>query len=248
MKNILGKKHGMTRVFSEEGIVDPVSVLEAGPCVVTQIKTEQKNGYQAIQIGYLAATKLNAPESGHLSRASLVRHLREFRVDDLGDSQVGQIVDVGIFQPGDLVDVTGISKGKGFAGGMKRHNFGGGPKTHGQSDRARAPGSVGAGTTPGRVFKGTPMAGHMGSQTITTSNLKVVRVDTERNLILVKGSVPGSKGTLLVIRDAIKPKSLLVKIKKEEITEDSSKKEKKAEAKEPSNEKSNDQKPKEDKK
>ena len=204
MKNFLGKKQGMTGVFSEEGIVEPVSVLEAGPCVVTQIKTEQKNGYQAIQIGYLAATKLNAPEAGHLSRASLVRHLREFRVDDLGDSQVGQIVDVGIFQPGDLVDVTGISKGKGFAGGMKRHNFGGGPKTHGQSDRARAPGSVGAGTTPGRVFKGTPMAGHMGSQTITTSNLKVVRVDTERNLILVKGSVPGSKNTILSIKESKK--------------------------------------------
>ena len=125
-------------------------------------------------------------------------------MDDLGDSQVGQIVDVGIFQPGDLVDVTGISKGKGFAGGLKRHNFGGGPKTHGQSDRARAPGSVGAGTTPGRVFKGTPMAGHMGSQTITTSNLKVVRVDTERNLILVKGSVPGSKNTILSIKESKK--------------------------------------------
>ena len=204
MKNILGKKHGMTRVFSEEGIVEPVSVLEAGPCVVTQIKTEQKNGYQAIQIGYLGVTKLNAPEAGHLNRSSLVRHLKEFRVNDLGDSQVGQIVDVSIFQPGDFVDVTGISKGKGFAGGMKRHHFSGGPKTHGQSDRARAPGSVGAGTTPGRVFKGTPMAGHMGSQTITTSNLKVVRVDTERNLILVKGSVPGSKNTILSIKESKK--------------------------------------------
>tara|TARA_B100000745_G_scaffold241183_1_gene163639 strand:- start:188 stop:817 length:630 start_codon:yes stop_codon:yes gene_type:complete len=204
MKNILGKKHGMTRVFSDEGIVEPVSVLEAGPCVVTQVKTEQKHGYQAIQIGYLGAKKLNSPEAGHLNRASLVRHLKEFRVNDLGDSQVGQIVDVGMFQPGDFVDVTGISKGKGFAGVMKRHHFSGGPKTHGQSDRARAPGSVGAGTTPGRVFKGTPMAGHMGSQTITTSNLKVVRVDTERNLILIKGSVPGSKNTILSIKESKK--------------------------------------------
>ena len=129
-------------------------------------------------------------------------------MNDLGDSQVGQIVDVSIFQPGDFVDVTGISKGKGFAGGMKRHHFSGGPKTHGQSDRARAPGSVGAGTTPGRVFKGTPMAGHMGSQTITTSNLKVVRVDTERNLILVKGSVPGSKNTILSIKESKKGNKL----------------------------------------
>jgi large subunit ribosomal protein L3 len=204
MKNILGKKHGMTRVFTEEGIVEPVSVLEVGPCVITQIKTEQKHGYQAIQIGYMSAKKLNAPETGHLNKISLLKHLKEFRVDDLGDSQVGQIVDVSIFEPGDLVDITGTSKGKGFAGVMKRHHFHGGPKTHGQSDRARAPGSVGAGTTPGRVFKGTPMAGHMGSQTITAIKLKVVRVDTERNLIMVKGSVPGSKNTVLSIKTSRK--------------------------------------------
>ncbi len=199
MKNILGKKHGMTRVFSEEGIVEPVSVLEAGPCVVTQIKTEQKNGYQAIQIGYLAATKLNAPEAGHLSRASLVRHLREFRVNDLGDSQVGQIVDVGIFQPGDLVDVTGISKGKGFAGGMKRHNFGGGPKTHGQREHPRSPGSIGQASDPSRVFKGMKMAGQYGNKKVSSRNLEIVSVIKQNNPLLIKRAIPGPNNGIIYL-------------------------------------------------
>ena len=202
MKGILGRKQGMTRVFLDDGTVEPVSVVEAGPCVVTQIKTRQRHGYQAIQIGYEEAKKINQPEAGHLKRGTPLRHLREFRVDDLGDAQIGQRIDVAVFQPGDMVDIIGISKGKGFAGGMKRHHFAGGPKTHGQSDRARAPGSIGAGTSPGRVFKGTPMAGHMGYRRVTAVNLKVVHVDQERNLLLVRGAVPGAKNGMLVIKES----------------------------------------------
>jgi large subunit ribosomal protein L3 len=202
MKGILGRKQGMTRVFLEDGVVEPVSVVEAGPCVVTQIKTRQRHGYQAIQIGYEEAKKINEPEAGHLKRVTPLRHLREFRVDNLGDAQIGQRIDLAMFQPGDMVDIIGISKGKGFAGGMKRHHFAGGPKTHGQSDRARAPGSIGAGTSPGRVFKGTPMAGHMGYRRVTAVNLKVVHVDQERNLLLVRGAVPGAKNGMLVIKES----------------------------------------------
>jgi len=202
MKGILGRKQGMTRVFLEDGVVVPVSVVEAGPCVVTQIKTRQRHGYQAIQIGYEEPKKLNEPEAGHLRRVTPLRHLREFRVDDLGDAQIGQRIDVAVFQPGDTVDIIGISKGKGFAGGVKRHHFAGGPKTHGQSDRQRAPGSIGAGTSPGRVFKGTPMAGHMGYRRVTAVNLKVIRVDQERNLLLVRGAVPGAKNGMLVIKES----------------------------------------------
>ena len=191
---------GMTRVFEEDGRVEPVSVVEAGPCFITQVKTRQIHGYQAVQVGYGETKKLNKPEAGHLKRSAPVRHLREFRVDDLGEAQVGQRIGVDIFEPGDIVNVTGISKGRGFAGGVKRHHFKGGPKTHGQSDRHRAPGSIGAGTSPGRVFKGTKMAGHMGDQRVTTANLKVIRVDQERNLLLLRGSVPGGKNGMLIIR------------------------------------------------
>ena len=200
MKGILGRKQGMTRLFLEDGVVEPVSVVEAGPCVVTQIKTRQRHGYQAIQIGYEEAKKLNEPKAGHLKRVTPLRHLREFKVDDLGDAQIGQRIDVAMFQPGDVVDVVGISKGKGFAGGMKRHNFAGGPKTHGQSDRARAPGSVGAGTSPGRVLKGKKMAGHMGNNRVTVRHLKVLETDLDRNLLRVKGAVPGSRNGLLLIK------------------------------------------------
>ena len=202
MKGILGRKQGMTRVFQEDGVVEPVSVVEAGPCVVTQVKTRQHHGYQAIQVGFEEAKKLNEPEAGHLKRISPMRHLKEFRVDDLGDAQIGQKIDVSIFQPGDMVDIIGFSKGKGFQGGVRRHHFRGGPKTHGQSDRQRAPGSIGAGTSPGRVWKGTRMAGHMGDRRITASNLKVVRVDAERNLLMVKGSVPGGKNGMLIIKES----------------------------------------------
>ncbi|MFH1559877.1 MAG: 50S ribosomal protein L3 [Chloroflexota bacterium] len=202
MKGILGRKQGMTRVFLEDGAVEPVSVVEAGPCVVTQVKTRQRHGYQAVQLGYEEAKKLNEPEAGHLKRVTPLRYLREFRADDLGDAQIGQRIDVGIFQPGDLVDVIGVSKGKGFAGGVKRHHFAGGPKTHGQSDRQRSPGSIGAGTSPGRVWKGTPMAGHMGYRRVTATNLKVVQVDQERNLLLVKGAVPGARNGMLMIKES----------------------------------------------
>ena len=202
MKGILGRKQGMTRLFMEDGTIEAVSVVEAGPCVVTQVKTEQRNGYQAVQIGYEEARKLNEPEAGHLKRVAHLRHLRELRTDDLGDAQVGQRIDVTIFQAGDMVDVVGVSKGKGFAGGMKRHNFRGGPKTHGQSDRGRAPGSVGAGTSPGRVWKGTRMAGHMGDRRITAVNLRVLHVDPERNLVMVRGAVPGARNGMLFIKEA----------------------------------------------
>ena len=201
MKGILGRKQGMTRLFMEDGVVEAVSVLEAGPCVVTQVKTRQRNGYQAVQIGYEESRKLNVPEAGHLKRIAPMRHLRELRMDELGDSQVGQRIDVTSFQPGDIVAVEGVSKGRGFAGGMKRHNFRGGPKTHGQSDRGRAPGSVGAGTSPGRVWKGTKMAGHMGDRRVTAMNLRVVHVDAERNLLMVRGAVPGAKNGLVLIRE-----------------------------------------------
>ena len=202
MKGILGRKQGMTRLFLENGVVEPISVVEAGPCMVTQVKTRQRHGYQAVQIGYEDPKKLNEAEAGHLKRVAPFRHLREFRVDDLGDAQIGRRINVGVFQPGYIVDVVGISKGKGFAGGVKRHHFKGGPKTHGQSDRHRAPGSIGAGTTPGRVFKGTPMAGHMGDRRVTATNLTVVQVNTERNLLLLRGSVPGAKNGLLVIKQS----------------------------------------------
>lgn len=204
MKGILGKKKGMTRIFTEDGIVQPVSVIEAGPCVITQVKTNQTNGYQAIQIGYQEAKNLNKPSAGHLRNSAPMKHLREFRTDDLAEAQLGQKINVDIFQPGDLVDITGISKGKGFAGGVKRYNFRGGPKTHGQSDRWRAPGSVGAGTTPGRTFPGTKMAGHMGSRRTTVTNMKVVHIDTERNLLLVKGAVPGGSNSVLIIKQSRK--------------------------------------------
>ena len=202
MKGILGRKQGMTRVFLEDGAVEPVSVVEAGPCVVTQVKTRQRHGYQAVQLGYEDDKKLNKPEAAHLKRVTPLRHLREFRVDDLGDAQVGQRIDVGIFQPGDMVDIVGISKGKGFAGGVKRHHFRGGPKTHGQSDRERGPGSIGSTTSPGRVWKGTRMAGHMGDRRVTAINLKVIRVDPERNLLLVRGTIPGGKNGIVVIKES----------------------------------------------
>ena len=192
----------MTRLFNEDGRVEPVTVIEAGPCTVTQVKTSQRYGYQAVQLGYEESKKLNKPEGGHLKRVAPFRHLKEFRVDDLGDAQIGQRIDVAIFEPGDIVDVSGVSKGKGFAGGVKRHHFKGGPKTHGQSDRHRAPGSIGAGTSPGRVFKGTPMAGHMGNRRVTAVNVRVIRVDPERNLLLLRGAIPGAKNGMVVVRES----------------------------------------------
>jgi len=206
MIGILGRKIGMTQVFDETGQAIPVTVIEAGPCYVTQIKTVECDGYTAVQLGFeeTKRKRLTRAQLGHLEGLPPLRHLREVRTSDIEGFDVGQKVDVGIFSAGDRVDVTGISKGKGFAGVMKRHRFAGGPATHGQSDRARAPGSVGATTTPGRVFKGTRMPGRMGNDRVTVQNLRVVQVDPERNLLLVRGAVPGATKGLLLIRQAVK--------------------------------------------
>jgi len=201
---ILGKKIGMTQIFAEDGTLVPVTAIEAGPCVVTQIKTSAKEGYDAIQLGFGEAKKLNKPQQGHLKQLGSFKYLREFRIKDPSEVSLGQKVSVEIFQPGELVDVTGTSKGRGFAGVVKRHHFAGGPKSHGQSDRHRAPGSIGAGTNPGRVIKGLRMAGHMGNERVTVKNLKVIRVDPNRNLLLVKGAVPGPRNGLLSIRKVSK--------------------------------------------
>jgi len=192
----------MATFFGEDGLAVAVTALEVGPCFVTQIKTVENDGYQAIQLGFGDGAKLNSPEKGHLKPVQhYLKYLREFRADDdLSAVQVGQKVDVSMFAPGDLVDVIGISKGKGFAGGMKRHNFRGGPKTHGQSDRGRAPGSIGGTTYPGRVFKGTRMAGHMGSERVTVKNLKVIKVEPESSLLFVRGGVVGAVGQLVLVK------------------------------------------------
>jgi len=197
---MIGKKIGMTQVFREDGRVVPVTVIRAGPCTVTQVRTVATDGYEAAQLGFEEAKRLNKPLRGHLKGTGFSRYLREFPVEEVESLQPGQQITVEMFQPGDRVDVVGTSKGKGFQGVMKRHGFRGGPRTHGQSDRARAPGSIGGGTTPGRVYKGKPMAGHMGNVRNTVKNLEVVQVDAERNLMLVKGGVPGAPRGLLLIQ------------------------------------------------
>ncbi len=208
MKGILGRKVGMTQIFDESGKVIPVTVLEAGPCFVTQIRTQRNDGYQAVQLGFgeISPNRVTRAERGHLEKAKVptLRHLRELRVDDVSSYQEGQRLDVSQFEVGDRVDVMGISKGRGFAGVVKRYGFRGGPKTHGQSDRVRAPGSIGAGSTPGHVIKGMRMPGRMGNQRVTVQNLKVELVDPDRNLIAVRGAVPGVRGGDLIIYEAIK--------------------------------------------
>ena len=203
ISGIIGRKIGMTQIFQENGRVEAITAIEAGPCFVTQVKRVAKGGYDAVQLGFGTAKRLNLPEKGHLKNVGLLKHLREFEASDIDSIEVGQKVDASIFEPGDLVDVTGISKGKGFAGVVKRYHFAGGPKTHGQSDRHRAPGSIGATTTPGRVLKGKRMAGHMGDERVTVRRLKVVEADAERNLLLVHGAVPGAKTGLVTIRKSI---------------------------------------------
>jgi len=206
---LLGKKIGMTQIFNERGETIPVTVIEAGPCIVTQLRTQDENGYEAVQVGFgeVKPKALTKPEQGHLKGAGrFVRHLREFRTDDIGEHQVGQIITAELFKPGDKVDVTGTSKGRGFAGVVRRHHFAGGARTHGQSDRHRAPGSIGAGTTPGRVWKGHRMAGRMGNERVTVQGLEVVEVDPERHLLLIRGSVPGARNGLLLIRRSVKAK------------------------------------------
>jgi large subunit ribosomal protein L3 len=221
MKGILGKKVGMTQIFDERGQVVPVTVIEAGPCYVTQIKSADKDGYQAVQLGFGEAKdkRLSRGERGHLGllkadekhpkRRAIeglpaMRHLHEFKVKSNESITLGQKVTADVFSVGDYVDVVGTSKGKGFAGNVKRHHFSGGPRTHGQSDRQRSPGSIAPTTSPGKVHKGKRMAGHMGNVRVTASNLAVVMVDAERNLLAVRGPVPGAAGSLLVVKQARK--------------------------------------------
>lgn len=206
MKGILGTKLGMTQIFTEEGIVLPVTVVEAGPVVVTQIKTTEKDGYNAIQVGFKDAKEksLNKPQKGHLAAANVLKkHLKEFRVDSVEGYTVGQAINADLFAAGEIIDVTGISKGKGFQGPIKRHGQSRGPESHG-SRYHRRPGSMGACSFPGRVFKNKKLAGHMGSVKVTVQNLEVVKVDAEKNLILVKGAIPGAKGSVVTIKEAIK--------------------------------------------
>jgi large subunit ribosomal protein L3 len=203
---IIGKKIGMSQVFSDSGKVEAVTVIEAGPCLVTQIKTADKEGYNAVQLGFSNAKKLNKAEQGHLKELGKLKKLREFRVDDTAEMKVGDKVDVSQFKTGDVVNVTGVSKGKGFSGVVKRHGFHGGPKTHGQTDRHRAPGAIGATTSPGRVLKGMRMAGHMGAERVTQKGLTVYKTDPEHNLLLVQGAVPGAKNGLLLISKVSKRK------------------------------------------
>ena len=208
MKGLLGKKLGMTQIFDDRGEVIPVTIIEAGPCYITQKKTLEHDGYTAVQLGFeeTKPARVNKPERGHLAKNQLpsLRYLREFRVEDHSDLSEGQKLDASVFEVGDLVDVIGVSKGKGFAGVVKRHHFSGGPRTHGQSDRLRAPGAIGAGSTPGRIIKGLRMAGRMGDDRVTVQNLEIALVDPERNLLAVKGAVPGARDGLLIIRLARK--------------------------------------------
>jgi len=203
LKGLIGKKIGMTQIFDEKGASIPVTLIEAGPCYVTQVRRPATDGYSAIQLGFqeVGSKRMTGGELGHLKRNNLpsLRYLREFRTNE-GDIKEGEKVTVETFGVGDHVDIMGTSKGKGFAGVMKRHGFRGGPMTHGQSDRQRSPGSAGAGTSPGHVWKGSRGPGHMGSERVTTQNLRIVLVDQERNLLGVEGSVPGGKGGLLLIK------------------------------------------------
>jgi len=206
---IIGKKLGMTQVFGEGGKTEAVTAIEAGPCTVIQIKTVEKDGYSAAQLGFIevkrpksTGKKGKAKEKGPVK----FKHLREFRLETEPEVKAGQKIDVSLFKVGDIINVSGISKGKGFAGVVKRHHFKGGPKTHGQSDRWRAPGSIGSTSSPGRVLKGLRMAGHMGSARVTVSNLEVLETDPARNLLLVKGAVPGMTNGLLMIEKSNREK------------------------------------------
>lgn len=204
MSGIIGKKIGMTRIFDDEGNMIPVTVVEAGPCVVTQIKTSENDGYNAVQLAYGTKKKVIKPILGHIKKAGLETALRlvEFKEISADSVKLGQEIKVDVFKPGEKVKVTGVSKGKGFQGVVKRHGFGGGPKTHGQSDRLRAPGSIGQSSYPSRVFRGIRMAGRTGGKRITVRNLKVVKVDPEKNLLFIKGAIPGARNSIVEIRKA----------------------------------------------
>ena len=207
-KGILGRKLGMTQIWDDDNRIVPVTVIEAGPCRVVQLKTPERDGYAAVQLAYgdTKAQRLSKPELGHLRKADAppVKHLAELRVADLAGFEVGQVLGADVFGAGERVDVTAISKGKGFAGGMQRHNFKGQGASHGNHKKHRSPGSVGACATPARVFKGTRMAGQYGNERVTTLNLEVVEGDAERGLLLVKGAVPGPNGGLVFVRNAVK--------------------------------------------
>ena len=206
-KGLIGRKVGMTQIFDEKGNVIPVTVIEAGPCVIAQIKTVENDGYDAIQLGFgeVKDKHINKPEAGHFAKAKLAnkKHLREFRLDSIEGMKVGDELKADVFAAGDKVDVQGTSKGKGFQGVIKRHGQSRGPMGHG-SMYHRRPGSMGSTSTPGRVFKGKKLPGHMGKVTITIQNLEVVRVDMDKNVLLVKGSVPGPKGAILKIKSTVK--------------------------------------------
>ncbi|MBK50148.1 MAG: 50S ribosomal protein L3 [SAR202 cluster bacterium] len=202
---LLGKKIGTTRHFHEDGRADCVTAIELGPCAITQIKGQESEGYNSVQIGYGSAKNLNKAQNGHLKKSEKTfKFLKEIRDIETSELEVGQQFDLSIFEVGSKLDITGVTKGRGFAGGVKRHGFKGGPKTHGQSDRHRAPGSIGAGSTPGRVLKGMKMAGHMGSIKVTIKNLEILSLDQENNVLMVKGAVPGSTGTLLYAKKSKK--------------------------------------------
>ena len=207
MKTIIGRKIGMTQIFDEKGKVIPVTVIEAGPCIVAQVKSVETDGYNAIQLGFgdIKESKLNKPQKGHFAKAKLAlkKHLREFRVDSLEGINVGDEIKVDTFAIGDKIDVQGTSKGKGFQGVIKRHGQSRGPMGHG-SMYHRRPGSMGSTSTPGRVFKGKKLPGHMGVEKVTVQNLEVVKVDLDKNALLIKGSVPGNKGSILKIKLSVK--------------------------------------------
>jgi large subunit ribosomal protein L3 len=200
IQGIIGRKLGMTQIFRDSGKAEAVTAVAGGPCTVIQLKKDDKEGYNAAQLGFGEAKRINHARKGHLKEMGNYRYLREIRLIDTKGIKVGDSVDVSLFEPGDMVDITGISKGKGFAGVVKRYNFAGGPKTHGQSDRHRAAGSIGAGTSPGRVLKGKKMPGHMGNERVTVRKLEVIQVDTGKNIMLVNGAVPGAKNGVLLIR------------------------------------------------
>jgi len=201
----LGRKLGMTRLFDENGVVTGATLVEAGPCFVTQLRTAEQDGYTAVQLGFGERPRPNKPAKGHLKKAGLpdkngLEALREVPADSTDDLELGARIDASMFAQGEVVDVVGTSKGRGFAGVMKRHNFHGGPKTHGQSDRWRHSGSVGSGTTPGRTFKNMRMAGQLGDARVTVKNLRILSVDAERNLVALRGAIPGPNGGLVMIR------------------------------------------------
>ena len=204
LTGIIGKKLGMSQIYSKDGEVIPVTVIQAGPCTVTQVKTKDRDGYEAVQLGFHEVKKLNSPLKEHLKDLGNFKYLSEVKAPDIESVSRGMKVGVDIFKEGEKISITGTSKGKGFAGGVKLHHFHGGPKTHGQSDRHRGPGSIGSTTSAGRVWKGLRMAAHMGNKTVTERNVEVVKIEPSQNLLLVRGAVPGHRNALLYINKSKK--------------------------------------------